>query len=326
LLYERPLLHVQDDSGGTLAAGTQPAALPQKDPNYIDNIIDRVGCAPLAADRYVLKWKGGKKVILNDDIDWTKTSKALPSIDVEPSLVAAQAKAAEWKQDAIKLRYDCAVMFYRGEGGAILPTWYSPETAPTTYDLIMEVHRMVGAEGRAAERFFRSMRNGMIVAAILGTVVRVSFRWFGDGGPLESTPSEPTVEETSPTKAPAQAPADTETVKARPGRPAAKPEAPRTWKGRGLNEFGERIRWPARNIKTPNVPGRYEIPVERVNLDDVRALGVDEAWARQQAQVYRDIANSPMGANNPSARLRSDWLERLADRLRDTPPRPGSGP
>ena len=35
LLYERPLLHVQDDSGGTLAAGTQPAALPQKDPNYL---------------------------------------------------------------------------------------------------------------------------------------------------------------------------------------------------------------------------------------------------------------------------------------------------
>jgi hypothetical protein len=326
LLHERTLLHVRDDSEDTLAAGNQPVALPQKDPSYIDNIIDRVGCAPIAADRYVLKWNGGKKVILNDDIDWTKTSKALPSIDVEPNLAAAQAKAAAWKQDAIKLGYDCAVMFYRGEGGAILPTWYSPETAPITYDLIMDVHRMVGAEGRAAERFFRGMRDGMIVAAILGTVVRVAFRWSVDDVPLKGTPSEPTVEETLPSKAPPKAPADTETAKVRPGRPAAKPEAPRTWKGKGLNEFGERIRWPARHLRAPNVPGKNEIPVEQVNLDDVRAAGVDEAWARQQARVYRDIANSPMGARNPSARPRADWLERLADRLRDAPPRPGSGP
>lgn len=124
----------------------------------------------------MLKWNGGQKVVPNDDIDWTKTSKAMLLIGVEPSLAAAQAKAAEMKEVAIKTGYERAVAFYRGEGGAILPTWYSPETTPTTYALIMAVNSTVRAEGQAAERFFRGLRNGMIVAAILGPIIRVFSR------------------------------------------------------------------------------------------------------------------------------------------------------
>jgi len=144
---------------------------------------------------------------------------------------------------------------------------------------------------------------------------------------VTTEPPKPTVPTEPPTTVPPSRqlpPARQPSPPVRPGRPAARPEAPRTWKGT-LNEFGKRLGWPARSTKAPNVPGKTELPVEKVNLDDVRAMGVDEAWARQQAKVYRDIADSKIGARNPSARPRADWLERLADRLRDEPLGPGSG-
>ncbi|HEX3482809.1 MAG TPA: hypothetical protein VHT91_47700 [Kofleriaceae bacterium] len=193
---------------------------------------------------------------------------------------------------------------------------------------------------QSAERFGM----GLVFLITAGIATWRGVKWFRgrapttppvERPPVERPPADPNQPPVDPNQAPAdpsrapadptraagdpdQAPADPN----RPGRPAARPEAPRGWRGT-LNEFGKRLRWPARSAKAPNMPGPNEIPVGEVNLDEVRAMGVDEAWARQQAQVYRDIAGSEIGRNNPSARPRAEWLEALADRLRAQPRGPG---
>jgi hypothetical protein len=181
----------------------------------------------------------------------------------------------------------------------------------------------------SAERFGM----GLVFLVTAGIATWKGVKWFRGRAPsaplVERPPVEPPAVDPNvdPNQAPVdpnRAPADPSRAPAeptRPGRPAARPEAPRGWRGT-LNEFGRRIRWQARSAKAPNVPGPNEIPVGEVNLDEVRGMGVDEAWARQQAQVYRDIAGSEIGRNNPSARPRAEWLEALADRLRGQPRRP----
>jgi hypothetical protein len=202
-------------------------------------------------------------------------------------------------------------------------------------------------EGIAGQRAFGAKMNtaqsaerfgmGLVFFITAGIATWRGVKWFRgraptappvERPPVERPPADPNRAPVDPNRAPAdparaagepdQAPAEPN----RPGRPAARPEAPRGWRGT-LNEFGKRLRWPARSARAPGVPGANEIPVGEVNLDEVRAMGVDEAWARQQAQVYRAIADSEIGRNNPSARPRAEWLEALADRLRAQPRGPG---
>jgi hypothetical protein len=168
---------------------------PRKDPKFIDNVIDSVWCRLIYADRYGLEWQGGKMVVHNPEIDWTGTSKALPIVSIHASKNSALADAAEW-QDVAK-GYDTVVAYYRGDAGVILPTWISPETAPITYDLIMGVNAKVRGEAKGYYEFFRGLRNGMILGAVVGGVFRIlgyGLGRFGGGG----APKGPILDEPVP--------------------------------------------------------------------------------------------------------------------------------
>lgn len=202
---------------------------PQHDPHYVDNLIERVECTLLVADRYVLRWSGGHALIFNADIDWTKTSKALPVLAIEPGASAARARAAEWQDVATSGGYERAVAYYRGEGGAILPTWFSPETTPQIHKLILAVGHKIRERAHDAEDAFRGLRNGMIIGAIVGGSLQLLFRAVpflrgGRGAPaetqLEPSPAKPA--ETPPAKqTPLEPPTPTKQVEAEP--PAPKP-------------------------------------------------------------------------------------------------------
>jgi hypothetical protein len=86
--------------------------------------------------------------------------------------------------------------------------------------------------------------------------------------------------------------------------PDVKPSAPKGWKGT-LNEFGEKIQWPAR--------GKIVTPAEAVDLAVLHEASVTQEWASEQAAIYREVAR--MNRNNPTAALRADWLEKIAKRL-----------
>lgn len=83
-----------------------------------------------------------------------------------------------------------------------------------------------------------------------------------------------------------------------------KPSAPAGWPGT-QSEFGDEIEWPAR--------GKIITPAEDVDLAKLQKAGVTEEWATEQAEIYRGIAAANPG--NPSAALRADWLEKVANRL-----------
>lgn len=187
--YGMPSYDTGEKIGIPVAGKHEPAppassdADPGDDPHYVDNadyidkVIASVRCSPLAADRYVLVWPGGRKLIFNDDIDWTGTTKALRLVNVHQSLAAAVATAKENHDIAVAANYDRAVAFYR-EGGAILPTWYSPETTPEIYALIKGVRRKVRTVAGNVEGVMRGQRNAMVIGAIAGGVLRFVVRWI----------------------------------------------------------------------------------------------------------------------------------------------------
>src|SRR5262249_17028022 len=124
------------------AAGTLPlssVSKPSDDPKYIDKVIDEVTFGFLYPDRYILRWKGGHTAVFKPDVDTTGKSKALPLLQVYNSKVIALVEAGEQMDIARSTGYDVVVAYYRGDGGAILPTWISPETAPVTYELLKGV-------------------------------------------------------------------------------------------------------------------------------------------------------------------------------------------
>jgi hypothetical protein len=91
-------------------------------------------------------------------------------------------------------------------------------------------------------------------------------------------------------------------------KPPIQPSAPSGWKG-SLNAFGKEIGWPAQ--------GEAKVAAEAVDLAKLRSAGVTEQWAIEQAQIYREVAR--MNPSNPSAALRADWLEKIAQRLGSAP-------
>jgi hypothetical protein len=212
-----------------LARATEPVFSPdtdpRHDPHYIDNVIDRIRCSPLAADRYVLVWDGGRKLIFNDDIDWTRTSTALPLFDVQKSAAAAKTLAAENHDIAVQGRYDRVVAFYT-EGGAILPTWFSPETTPNIYALLGEVRAKVRIVAGNVEELARGQRNAMIIGAIVGGVLRVFVRFI----PLLRPQSEPLPEPAPKAPAVRRAPPEEPGTPPPPAKPAPRsdltPKAP----------------------------------------------------------------------------------------------------
>ncbi|MGW3409420.1 eCIS core domain-containing protein [Streptomyces sp. NPDC000888] len=160
---------------------------PRQDPKYIENVLDRVECMLIVADRYTLVWNGGREVVPNAQIDWTGTTKAVPLIDVHDTRSEAMAASVEWNDVAPMTGHDRAVAFYRSAAGVILPTWISPETAPDTYELIMGVNGKVREEAAAAADLFRGIRNGLIVGMVVGGVLRFAIRTpdGGTGGTVE---------------------------------------------------------------------------------------------------------------------------------------------
>jgi hypothetical protein len=90
-------------------------------------------------------------------------------------------------------------------------------------------------------------------------------------------------------------------------KPDVKPSAPKGWKGT-MSEFGEKIGWPAQ--------GKTKIPAEKVDLRALREASVTQEWASEQAAIYREVAR--MNPKNPTATLRADWLEKIANRLGGT--------
>ena len=168
----------------TKAQFFSPEQDPRKDPKYVDNVLEEVRCWLIYADRYTVVFTGGRKVVVNDDIDWTKTSTALPIVTVQRDEAAARAAVTEWQDVAVAERYDRTVAFYSGPGGVVLPTWFSPETAPATYRLIMGVNADVRRQARAIAEEFRQLRNAMIIGAITGGVLKVGIRMAPGGGGL----------------------------------------------------------------------------------------------------------------------------------------------
>jgi hypothetical protein len=90
--------------------------------------------------------------------------------------------------------------------------------------------------------------------------------------------------------------------------PQVQPSAPAGWKGT-LNAFGKEIEWPA--------AGEVKIPAGAADLAKLRAAGVTEQWAVEQAKIYREVLR--LNPKNPSALLRAEWLEAIAVRLRGLP-------
>ncbi len=206
---------------------------PTDDPKYIDKVIDEVEFRPfLQGDRYYLKWKGGRTTVYRPDVDTTGKSKAIPILpQIYDSKTSALAAAAEWSDLARAGGYDTVVAYYRGAADVLLPTWISPETAPVTYDLMRGVSNQATQTAASAYEFFRGLRNGMIVGAAVGGLLRVLGRvfWGGGGGAGPSTrgdtpPVAPKVEPTPTPKAEPltgePAPPEFAKVAPRPAQPA----------------------------------------------------------------------------------------------------------
>src|SRR3954447_2300442 len=166
----------------TKAQFFSPQQDPREDPKYIDNVLEEVRCWLIVADRYTVVYAGGRKVVPNADIDWQKSSTALPIVTIQSDEAAARAAATEWHDVAAAGKYDRAVAFYHGPGGVVLPTWFSPETAPATYRLIMGVNASVRQEALSIAEEFRKLRNSMIIGAIAGGVLKFAVRMAPGGG------------------------------------------------------------------------------------------------------------------------------------------------
>jgi hypothetical protein len=163
---------------------------PREDPKFVDNVLDKVLCSPIHAVNYTVVFTGGRKVVVNADIDWTKTSTALPNFEIQRDEATARAAATEWQDLAVAGHYDRVVAYYRGPGGVVLPTWFSPEIAPETYRLIMGVHGQVAQRVGYIREVFRQIRNSMIVGAILGGVLKFVV-WIAPGGGGFKAPVDP---------------------------------------------------------------------------------------------------------------------------------------
>ncbi|MCW5850773.1 MAG: hypothetical protein KIT87_11920 [Anaerolineae bacterium] len=104
-----------------------------------------------------------------------------------------------------------------------------------------------------------------------------------------------------------------------PGTPppakATKPSAPPGYKG-PQHKFGDEIGWPKEHKGSAT-----EVPPEKADLGKLRQYGGDENWASEQAQLYRDIAKK--NPKNPTAARRADWLDQVANRLKNEPPSGG---
>jgi hypothetical protein len=83
------------------------------------------------------------------------------------------------------------------------------------------------------------------------------------------------------------------------------PTVPATWPGTA-GAFGKEIGWPAQ--------GKIQTPAETADLEKLQRAGVTQEWATEQAKIYRSIKKANPG--NPTAELRAEWLEKMAERLR----------
>jgi Domain of unknown function (DUF4157) len=156
---------------------------PSKDPKYIDKVLDEVQWRRRTADRYTLVWQGGDIIVWNDEIDWTGKSKALPEVEpIYKSWSSAKAIADARRDIAATEGYDSVVAYYRGQADVVLPTWISPETAPETYKLILGLNADIRAEASELYDFFRGLRNGMIIGAVVGAALSGAVRLSGGGG------------------------------------------------------------------------------------------------------------------------------------------------
>jgi hypothetical protein len=157
---------------------------PRKDANYVDEQFETVSCMLLWADRYRIQWPGGELTVFNDDIDWTKTTKALAHVTLSPDLAEARRKSTEWADVAKATGYDRVVAFYRGRGDVLLPNWFSPETTPKLFAAIMDVNRKIRENALGAEDAFRDLRNSLVIGLISAGVLRVFIRVMPGGGGL----------------------------------------------------------------------------------------------------------------------------------------------
>jgi hypothetical protein len=90
--------------------------------------------------------------------------------------------------------------------------------------------------------------------------------------------------------------------------PAQQPSSPPGWKDT-MSAFGKEIGWPG--------AGKVKVPAATADLAKLRAAGVTEEWAVEQARIYREVAR--LNPSNPTAAIRAEWLEVIAVRLRGVP-------
>jgi hypothetical protein len=106
------------------------------------------------------------------------------------------------------------------------------------------------------------------------------------------------------------------------GSKPPRPKVPEGFQG-GTGELGVLLQWP-----TGSADGT---PVAKLSLEQLRARGITEKWAREEAANYRaHDAHNPLdpttGRGNPTAARRAAWLEQLADRLAAEPGPPPTLP
>ena len=229
----QPIVQQRVQSVGN--AGFEDNVLAWNDPHFVDRVIEVARCTPIKADRYTIGWPGGEKLIFNDDIDFSPGVRALPLVGIYGSQAAAKAAAAERQDLATLGHYDRAVAYYKGPGGVILPTWFTPETAPETIALLQAVRHKVREVAATVEGLMRGQRNAMVIGALIGGVLRVVVRLvpFLRGGSPQVPEPEPRRTRTPPQEqgrdwAPAEPPkpVDEATVKRPTKRADITPKAP----------------------------------------------------------------------------------------------------
>jgi hypothetical protein len=295
--------------------------LPQNQTNYVDHVVKRMESAPFnpyitffaqadAATGVVIP--KGDFYLDSDPL----AGQALGHARVYKSRAVAEAVA----QDLMKYQPDVPVYTYYLEGGIIFPTTLSATTIPNLLPYILQQRESDREEFKAGADLAKALALWYV-----GARFPIKIR---SGAPtaketLKQLEKEATKQTEKEAAKQASKQAEKEAAKQQAKKEAAKqgerttargvpkrtpdvqPSAPAAWKGT-LNDFGKEIGWPT--------GGKANVPAASADLAKLRSAGVTETWAAEQAQIYREVLR--LNPANPTAKMRAEWLEAIAARLR----------
>jgi Domain of unknown function (DUF4157) len=286
-------------------------------PNYIDHFSGRLESAPLGPDITFVPNSGPASQT------GVSISKGSFYIDKDPlsgfsigqnGVYKSRAIAEAVVADLTEQTPNIPVYTYYLQDGIIFPTTLSDTTIPNMMPFIRRKREQDLADIQATADLAEAVAVWYI-GARFPIKVRSGGTLAGAGGKeaakqLEKEAVKQTEKEAAKqTEKEAAKQTEKEAAKQAGKRvPQVQPSAPAGWKGT-LNAFGKEIEWPA--------AGEVKIPAGAADLAKLRAAGVTEQWAVEQAQIYREVDR--LNPANPTALLRAEWLEAIAARLRGLP-------